>query len=132
MNEKPRWISKKAILAIHKDQIEQFGGSFVMRDMGLLESAISRPQNLHHYRPEANIFEIAASYGFGIAKNHPFVDGNKRTAFQAMYVFLRMNGYKITASEQGVVKTILMLASGKFEESELSKWLSENTEKVMC
>lgn len=130
MTEGPRWIPQKVVLAIHKDQIEQFGGIHSVRDIGLLESALSRPQNLLNYKPDTSIFDLAASYGFGIARNHPFIDGNKRTAFQVMYVFLRMNGYRIITTEQDVVITILELASGKLNEEELSIWLSKNTKRT--
>ena len=127
MKKEPRWLSIKAILAIHQDQITQHGGSYVLRDQGLLESALARPQNTFHYNPKARLVELAAAYGFGIAQNHPFVDGNKRVAFQAMYVFLGLNGLDIDTAETQVVETMLSLASGQLTQDQLTEWLSMYT-----
>jgi len=91
-----------------------------------LESALERPRNRFHYEGEAELAPLAAAYGFGIAKNHPFVDGNKRVAFQAMYLFLGLNGLRIDASEEQVVGAILSLASGDLDEPGLTTWLREH------
>jgi death-on-curing protein len=115
------------VLAIHSDQIQAHGGSLGLRDRGLLESALERPQNRFHYEAETDLALLAAAYGFGIAKNHPFVDGNKRVAFQAMYLFLGLNGLRIDASEEQVVGTVLSLASGDLDELGLTAWLREHT-----
>ena len=126
MNE-PRWLSVQVVVAIHSDQIREHGGSLGVRDKGLLESALDRPRNRFSYESDADLTALAAGYGFGIAKNHPFVDGNKRVAFQAMYVFLGINGVGITSDEEEVVRLVLTLASGELSESELRVWLRDNT-----
>ena len=125
----PRWLSMTLMLAIHSDQIREHGGALGLREKGLLESALARPRNRFHYEPDSDLATFAAAYGFGIAKNHPFIDGNKRVAFQAMYVFLGINGLTITAEEQEVVRLILRLAAGELSESELIRWLRDNTAK---
>jgi death on curing protein len=122
----PRWLDPVHILAIHSDQIQSHGGSLGLRDRGLLESALERPRNRHHYEACADLASLAAAYGIGIAKNHPFIDGNKRVAFQAMYLFLGLNGLRIDASEEEVVATILSLASGDLDEPSLAAWLRDH------
>ncbi len=122
----PRWLSQVQILTIHSDQIQAHGGSLGLRDRGLLESALERPRNRFLYDSEADLPALAAAYGFGLSSNHPFVDGNKRVAFQAMYLFLGLNGFRIDASEEEVVTTILSLASGDLDESALADWLRHN------
>jgi len=122
----PRWLVLVHILAVHSDQIQAHGGSLGLRDRGLLESALERPRNRFHYEPTSDLPSLAASYGFGIAKNHPFVDGNKRVAFQAMYLFLGLNGLRIDASEEEVVATTLSLASGDLDEPGLAAWLRDH------
>ena len=126
MNE-PRWLSMLVNLAIHSDQVREHGGSPGVRDKGLLESALDQPRNRLGYESDWDLTTLAAAYGFGIAKNHPFVDGNKRIAFQAMYVFLGINGVTIVADEEEVVRLVLALASGELSESELGAWLRDNT-----
>jgi death on curing protein len=123
----PRWLSPAMVLAFHSNQIREHGGSAGLRDRGLLESALDRPRNKRHYAPDTPLVELAAAYGFGIARNHPFVDGNKRVAFQAMYAFLRLNGYMIEAEEPEVVRVVLALAAGDLDELGLADWLSNHT-----
>ncbi|TVP55339.1 MAG: type II toxin-antitoxin system death-on-curing family toxin [Gemmatimonadales bacterium] len=123
----PRWPTFSVVLAIHADQISKHGGSAGLRDRGLLESALERPRNRFHYEPDSDLAGLAASYGFGIARNHPFVDGNKRVAFQAMYVFLGLNGLRIESSEEEVVGLVVSLAGGQLDEPQLTSWLRENT-----
>jgi death-on-curing protein len=123
----PRWLSMAVILAIRSDQIREHGGSLGLREKGLLESALDRPRNRFYYEPGSDLATLAAAYGFAIAKNHPFVDGNKRVAFQAMYVFLGINGLTITAEEQEVVHLVLRLAASELSERELISWLRDNT-----
>jgi len=130
MKKEPNWIHKKLIFYIHYDQIEQHGGSFKIRDVSSLESALDRPKNKFHYDKSADIFDLASSYGFGLCMNHPFVDGNKRVSFQAMYVFLRLNGFEISATEEDVVIKMLLLAEGKLTEKELSQWLRLNAQPL--
>ena len=122
----PRWLAAVHVLAIHSGQIQVHGGSLGLRDRGLLESALERPRNRFHYETKPDLASLAAAYGFGIAKNHPFVDGNKRVAFQAMYLFLGLNGLRIDASEEQVVATILSLATGELDEPGLAAWLREH------
>lgn len=119
----PRWLSIVHILAIHTDQIQAHGGSLGVRDRGLLESALQRPRNRFLYEPETDLAALAAAYGFGISANHPFIDGNKRVAFQAMYLFLGLNRFRIEAPEEEVVSLILALASGELDEPLLAEWL---------
>jgi len=122
----PRWLAVVHILAIHSDQIQAHGGSLGLRDRGLLESALERPRNRLHYDPDADLPAPAAAYGFGLANDHPFVDGNKRVAFLSMYLFLGLNGFRIEALEEEVVTTTLSLASGDLDESSLAAWLRQH------
>jgi death on curing protein len=123
----PRWLSRALIRAIHADQIREHAGLPGVREPGLLESALERPANRLHYEPQSDLADLAAALGYGIAQNHPFMDGNKRVAFQAMYVFLGLNGQRIEAEEDEVVRLILALASGELEEPALAQWLREHT-----
>ena len=118
-----RWLKIDRVLAIHKRQIAEHGGSDGVRDIGLLESALARPQNIAAYEPEADIARLAAAYGFGIAKNHPFIDGNKRTALVATRTFLLLNGFQIAASQEEKYLTFLALADGSLSDDELAAWL---------
>jgi death on curing protein len=115
------------VLAFHSNQIAEHGGSLGLRDRGWLESALDRPRNKQHYAPDTAIVELAAAYGFGIARNHPFVDGNKRVAFQAMYVFLRLNRHVIEGDEPEVVRMVLALAAGDLDEVGVIEWLRQHT-----
>ena len=126
--KEPRWVSRSVVLAIHGDQVAQHGGSLGLRDEGLLESALERPKNRLHYEPDSDLAALAAAYGFGVTRNHPFIDGNKRVAFQLMYVFLGLNRLTISATEPDVVALMLELASGNLSEDELSDWLRANTQ----
>ncbi len=124
--KEPRWVSRSIVRSIHVDQVRQHGGSHGLRDEGLLESALERPRNRWRYKPETDLPRLAAAYGFGLARNHPFLDGNKRVAFQTMYVFLGLNGYRIEADEKEVVTLMLNLASGDVDEEPLSDWLRDH------
>jgi death on curing protein len=123
----PRWLSLAMVLAFHSNQIREHGGGLGLRDRGLLESALDRPRNKWHYASETPLVELAAAYGFGIARNHPYVDGNKRVAFQSMYAFLRLNGLIIEAEEAEVVSVVLALAAGDLDELGLADWLKNHT-----
>lgn len=120
-----RWIEKTSVLGIHAAQIDAYGGARGIRDEGGLESALARPQNLAAYG-EPDVFDLAAAYGYGLARNHPFVDGNKRTSFVVASAFLAKNDYVLTASEAEVVMTFLKLAAGQMSEEELAGWLRAN------
>lgn len=121
-----RFLTVKQVKAIHQQQILTFGGSSGILDEGKLESAVYRAQNLSNYNPEATIYDLAAAIGWGIANNHPFVDGNKRTAFVVMAVFLEINGMTITASEVDVVNIMLAVASSQISQEQLSDWLGKS------
>jgi death-on-curing protein len=121
------WLERRDVEAFHATQIAEFGGLAGLRDAGALESALARPHNLVAYG-KPSVFELAAAYAFGIARNHPFVDGKKRTAFVASVVFLEINGRSFRASEEDAVVTFLALAAGKLTEARLAKWLAANTE----
>lgn len=120
-----KWLRTDAVLAMHKRQIAEHGGGDGVRDLGLLESALARPQNIAAYEPDADIASLAAAYAFGIAKNHPFVDGNKRTSLVACRTFLILNGYQLDASPTDKYLTFLSLAEGTLSEEELAEWLRE-------
>jgi death-on-curing protein len=125
------WIDKHETLTIHAQQIAEHGGSDGVRDEGLLESALARPQNLLAYSDDApSLARLAAAYAFGIARNHPFVDGNKRTALVVSLTFLLANGLKVTAPRDDRYFIFYDLAAGKLSEDELAKWLEANTEPV--
>jgi death on curing protein len=118
--EEPRWISKKAVLAMHNEQLAEHGGSDGIRDETLLDSALAKPLNVFAYADEPDIFRLAASYAFGIARNHAFVDGNKRTALVVSLTFLDLNGWDIVAPKEDVYFTFLHLADGSLSEDELT------------
>jgi death-on-curing protein len=124
--KEPRWVNRSIVRAIHVDQVRKHGGSHGLRDEGLLESALERPRNRWRYEPESDLARIAAAYGYGLARNNPFVDGNKRVAFQTMYVFLGLNGYRIEAAETEVVTLVLGLAAGDVGEESLANWLRDH------
>ncbi len=121
----PVWIKDDVVLAIHRRQLAEHGGGEGMRDSGLLELALNKPKNLYHYRnPEPDLALLAASYAYGIAKNHPFVDGNKRTAFVVCRLFLKLNGTDLTATQEEKYNIFLKLAAGDLSEQELADWIS--------
>ena len=122
-----KWILIDRVLAIHKRQIAEHGGDDGVRDLGLLESALARPENIHAYEPDADIARLAAAYAFNIAKNHPFIDGNKRTAYVVAELFIVKNGYQLKASPQDKFLTFLSLAEGTLSEDQLTEWLREKT-----
>jgi death-on-curing protein len=127
--KEPIWIREIEALAFHTQQIALFGGSDGVRDGGLLDSALARPRNLFAYSETAvTMAELAAAYAFGISANHPFVDGNKRTAMQTAFVFLEFNGHAVTASQEDACLRFLRLASGEITEDELAQWFERNTE----
>jgi len=121
----PRWLSRQIALAVHDRQLAEHGGPAGVRDDGALESALARPVNPWSYGTD-DPCALAAAYAFGIARNHPFVDGNKRTAWVAARLFLRMNGHSLAFSEQDAIRTVLALAAGELSEDELADWLSEH------
>lgn len=125
MNE-PLWISEEIVLVIHQDQLQQHGGSLGIRDKNLLAASLARPRHLLIYG-QPDLFELAAAYGYGLAKNHAFIDGNKRTAFMVMYVFLGLNSYLIEVAELDVVQMMERLATDRETQESLAQWLRENS-----
>lgn len=123
----PIWILKETVLALQEQLIAEFGGETGLRDMGLLESALARPKHVHTYR-EASVIDLAASYAFGLVKNHPFIDGNKRIGFTVAATFLEINGHTFTASEVDAVIQTLALAAGDVDEAGYAAWLVANSQ----
>ncbi len=115
----PRWLPKDLILAVHDLQLAEHGGARGVGDQGLLESALARPQNLFAYG-ESDVAALAGAYAFGIARNHPFIDGNKRTAFVACELFLAANGYELAASDEECLAMMLALAAREIDEAEFA------------
>jgi len=126
MTGEPRWIGKKALLLLHEESLASFGGASGLRDEGLLDSALARPQNTHSYRPDSTLADLAASYGFGLAKNHAFLDGNERAAFLSIGVFLSINGNKLVADRVDAIQTMLAVAAGELDEKGLAAWIHKN------
>ena len=124
----PKWLRKDTIIAVHQKTLLEQGGAPGIRDEGLLESALARPINILEYALEPNLFDLAAAYGFGIASNHPFTDGNKRVAFHASVGFLRINGVYLNAGEADAAVTFIALAAGELSEEELASWFRNNSE----
>jgi death-on-curing protein len=122
----PLWISEEIVRVIHQDQIQQHGGSLGVRDENLLAASLARPRHLFVYG-EPNLFDLAAAYGYALAKNHPFIDGNKRTAFMVMYVFLGLNRYLIEVPEMEVVQMMERLATDEETQESLAQWLRKNS-----
>ena len=127
MSLAPVWLLPSVVEAMHDEQIAEHGGASGVRDTGLLDSALARPLNRWAYE-QADIFALAASYAFGIVKNHPFIDGNKRTAFLAAYVFLRLNGWLLVASQQVAVEIVLSLAASEIDENQFAQWLQTHAQ----
>jgi death on curing protein len=116
------WIDRAVIRAVHEEQLAEHGGAIGTRDTGLLESALARPMQLAAYG-EPDVAALAAAYGYGLAKNHPFIDGNKRTAFVAVELFLMLNGWELTATDADCVLTMLAVAAGTLGEPAYAEWI---------
>jgi len=126
--KEPVWIREIEVMAFHAKQIGLFGGISGLRDRGLLNSALARPKNQFAYTEKAiTLANLAAAYAVGISSNHPFLDGNKRTAMQVAFVFLESNGLRVTASQEEACLTFLRLAAGEIKETELALWFVEHT-----
>ena len=126
----PVSLDRRALELLHGESIAEHGGADGLRDEGLFESALARPQNLFAYEGETDIARLAACYGFGLAKNHAFVDGNKRVAFIATGLFLRLNGHRLVADQVQATMTMLSVASGAFSESEFADWIRKHIKPV--
>jgi death-on-curing protein len=125
----PVWLGEAVVLAMHGRLMAEHGGAPGLRDAALLESALTRPQQLLAYG-DPDIYDLAAAYASGIVNNHPFVDGNKRTGFMATYVFLASNGLRVIAAEVDTVRSVTLLADGEIDESTFAAWLRKNSEPV--
>lgn len=123
--KRPRWVLPETVHTLHEQLLAEFGGSPGVRDEGLLASALSRPQNFRAYR-NPSISDLAASYAFGLVKNHPFVDGNKRIGFATAVLFLEINGARFEAGEVDAVIHMLALAAGELDEPGYSAWHEAN------
>jgi death-on-curing protein len=122
----PKWINRHALLLKHAESLRLFGGAEGLRDEGMLDSALARPINAWSYRGEERIPWLAAAYAFGLSKNPPFIDGNKRAAFIAYVGFLKLNGYNLTASQPEAYRTMIALAAGAMSEDEFAGWIEPN------
>jgi len=125
----PVWILRDTVLALHERLLAEFGGSSGVRDRGRLDSALARPENLLAYG-KPSVFELAASYAFGLVKNHPFIDDNKRTGLATAVLFLELNGQRFQASEADAVIQTLALAAGAIDEAAYAAWLKGNTRRA--
>lgn len=122
----PRWVTKQQAIQIHAEQLAVFGGPAGIRDVSMLESALGRPQNKWSFG-ETDLAVLAAAYAFGIARNHPFVDGNKRASFLALITFLGLNGIDFVVPETDAAAAILALAAGEIDEDGLTRWIRDRT-----
>jgi death-on-curing protein len=136
MSQEPNWVTYDQVVAIHSRQLRRFGGAPGLRDDGMLRSALERPINKWQYEQSdleaPDLATLAAAYGFGLAKNHAFVDGNKRAAFMTMVVFLRKNGVRFAPDQAHATAMILALAAGEVSEQSLARWISDNWPKPWC
>lgn len=121
----PEWLTPRMVMAMHAQAIALVGGLAGIRDQGLLESALDRPRNLAAYGDSPDIFDLAAAYCVGIVKNHPFIDGNKRTGYLAAHTFLELNGYDVAPEEADIVTVIMGVAEGTYDESVVAEWLKD-------
>lgn len=125
----PVWVLRKVVLLLHEQSLAQFGGTAGVRDEGLLDSALGRPLHLFAYG-KPSLFDLAASYAFGLAKNHPFIDGNKRIGFVVAVTFLELNGHRFAANETDAAVRMLALAATEMSEAEFSQWLKVSSKRI--
>ena len=125
----PVWVLRETVLTLHEQSVAEFGGAAGIREEGLLDSALGKPENLLAYG-KPTLFDLAASYGFGLVKNHPFIDGNKRVGFTVAVVFLELNGYRFHAPEADAALRTLALAAGEMSEVEYAVWLKANSRRA--
>jgi death-on-curing protein len=128
-SSEPQWLSRVVVDAMHNDQLREHGGLPGVRDENVLESALARPQQKWHYAEGADIPTLAAAYAFGLTKNHPYRDGNKRIGFLALATFLGMNGFELDATDADVIAEMLALADGRVSENELIDWVRTHSSK---
>ena len=126
--KEPAWVLREVVLTLHEQSLAQFGGSAGIRDEGLMDSALGKPHNLFAYG-KPTLFDLAASYAFGLVTNHPFIDGNKRTGFIVAVLFLELNGLRFCASEVDATVRTLALAAGDMTETAYAQWLEANSKR---
>ena len=119
----PIWVSRLVLDAVHLDQLKEHGGLSGVREENTLEAVLARPQQRWHYEPTSDLATLAAAYGWGIVTSHPYRDGNKRTAFLAMAIFVGLNGYEVETTQEDVVATMLAAAAGQLTESQMADWV---------
>lgn len=124
----PVWVLRETVLTLHEQSLAEFGGAAGIRDEGLLDSALGKPEYLFRYG-KPTVFDLAASYGFGLVKNHAFIDGNKRAGFITAVTFLELNGYRFLATEAEAAVRTLALAAGEMSEKEFAAWLKKNSRR---
>jgi len=125
--KEPRWIGKQALLLLHGESLAEHGGAGGIRDDGMLDSALGRPLNQYAYGGVDDLAQLAAAYAFGIARNHPFVDGNKRAALTAAGLFLSLNGLRLVADKVEAYEVTLALAAGDTSEDDFANWIRKNS-----
>jgi death-on-curing protein len=125
--KQPKWIDRRALVLLHAETLAEHGGMSGLRDEGALDAALARPQHVHAYEPDSDLARLAAAYGFGIVRDHPFDDGNKRAGFLGIGLFLALNGRELNADPVEAIAVILRLAEGKLTENELAVWLRKNS-----
>lgn len=128
--DEPTWLSRRVVDAMQRELIGEHGGLHGIRDEGLIDSALSKPRNRWAYEPDADLAELCASYGFGLARNHGYLDGNKRITLAAMHVFTRRNRFAIAVSEVEEVAVVLQLAEGSLREADLAVWIREHLRPI--
>ena len=122
----PKWVNDVAVILLHAETLAEHGGREGIRDSGGLESALARPRNLHAYEGVTDLAQLAASYSYGIARNHPFVDGNKRMAFLVIGLFLANNGREVEADKAEATRVMFRVAAGEMKEPQLAEWIREH------
>ena len=127
--KRPLWIDARALLLLHAESLAEHGGLVGMRDEAAFESAMARPRQVLTYEPKCDVARLAAAYGFGLVRNHPFSDGNKRAGFLAILLFLDLNGYQLDVEQAEAIRIIFGVAAGKVSESELAEWIRGNAER---
>jgi death-on-curing protein len=121
--KKSRWLDQRTLVLLHAESLAEHGGLWGLRDEAALESALARPRNVCAYERSADVARLAAAYGFGLIRGHPFIDGNKRAGFLAIGLFLELNGFELDVEEANAVKTILDVAAGNLSEKALAEWI---------
>jgi len=121
-----QWLDRRALLALHEESLAEHGGLRGFRDEGLYDSALIRPQQILNYQPDATLAQLAAAYAFGMTRNHPFTDGNKRAAYLALDTFCRSNGWAVKTTQLDVLNTMLALAAGDMTEETLTAWITQH------